>query len=93
MLSTEVAALLNDVKHILGMQSNTDLARAVANGAIFERAGLLSMIDEYERKLLAAMQLLDQIQAIVEDIFPDWCSMVSQAAQAPAGKYAGIPSH
>eukprot|EP00961_Rhodomonas_salina_P103250 1388866-Rhodomonas_salina.1 len=44
-LSTEIAALLDNVKCILGVLSNTDLARVVANGAIFECAGLLSMID------------------------------------------------
>eukprot|EP00961_Rhodomonas_salina_P015203 204070-Rhodomonas_salina.1 len=93
-LSTDITAHLDYVKHILGVLSNTDLARVVAIGAIFERAGLLSMIDKYEMKLLAATQLLDQIKPLWRTYsLTGLCSMVSQAVQAPAGKYTGIPSH
>eukprot|EP00961_Rhodomonas_salina_P107124 1442309-Rhodomonas_salina.1 len=62
---------MEQMQAILGLRSHAAVFHEVSNGSIFARAGLLNTVQQYEVQLSSSMAILDDMSAVLEQIFPN----------------------
>eukprot|EP00961_Rhodomonas_salina_P053641 719521-Rhodomonas_salina.1 len=60
------------MRSVLGIPSDAALLHGVGNRHIFDRAGLLHSIHEYELQVQTTVTLLNELSEIINILFPNW---------------------